>query len=221
MAPDIQEVDIDSVKPHPDNPRVGMLPAVVESIRKNGWHGALVVQKGTNYILAGNHRWLAAKSLGMRKVPVHYREVDDMTARRILLADNRTSDLAYYDEPKLQEQLALILESEPDHRDTVLEGTGYTPEDVSQMELALSAGEPMEWGSKGKPEDIEARYGVAGLRQVNVILNEEEYGRVIPVLKQIAADQHLDNNSEAILYLIEQYALKHPLATVEGEPDGS
>jgi hypothetical protein len=212
----IDWVDIDTVKPHPDNPRVGMLPAVVESIRKNGWHGALVVQKSTGHILAGNHRWLAAKSLGMRKVPVHVRDVDDATARRILLADNRTSDLAYYDEPKLQEQLALILAAEPDHKDTALEGTGYTPEDVQQMEMALAAGEPKEWGSLGTNEEARDRYDKSTIRQIGVILSAEEYDRVIPILKDILEEQGLDTISDAVLWLVEMHAKRHPPKATAG-----
>jgi hypothetical protein len=211
MSEDIKWEDIDAVQAHPDNPRVGMLPAVVESIRKNGWHGALVVQRSTGFILAGNHRWMAGKSLGLKRVPIHYMDVDDQTARRILLADNRTSDLAYYNEPKLQEQLALILADVPeDKKDEALEGTGYNADDVQQMEMALAAGEPREWGKDGTQDDARNRYDTGTTRQLNLVLTADEYERVIPILKDVLEEQGLDTISDAVLWLIEMHAKRHP-----------
>lgn len=58
-------VPIDSVRPHPQNPRRGNVDAIAQLIRANGFRGALVVQRSTGYILAGNPRWLAAKKAGL------------------------------------------------------------------------------------------------------------------------------------------------------------
>lgn len=41
-------------------------------------------------------------------VPVVWLDVDDATAKRIMLADNRTADLATYDEQILAEALASL-----------------------------------------------------------------------------------------------------------------
>ena len=67
-------------------------------------------------VLAGNHTLLAARELGWDEISVTFVEVDAEQARRILLVDNRTNDLAGYD---LQELVDLLAEL-PD-----LEGTGY------------------------------------------------------------------------------------------------
>jgi ParB-like chromosome segregation protein Spo0J len=63
----------------------------------NKQYRPIVVQKSTNKILAGNHTWLAAQSLGWEEIAVVYVDVDDVAAKRIVLADNRTNDLADYD----------------------------------------------------------------------------------------------------------------------------
>ena len=63
------ELPIDDVRPHPDNPRQGDIGAIVTMIREDGWHGTIVVQKSTGYILAGNHRWRAARLVGMTTIP--------------------------------------------------------------------------------------------------------------------------------------------------------
>jgi hypothetical protein len=91
-----EDVPVADLIPHPQNPRRGNVAAIVASIRANGWFGVLVVQRSTRYVLAGNHRLAAAVELGIEAEPVQWIDCDDRTALRILLADNRTSDLAHY-----------------------------------------------------------------------------------------------------------------------------
>ena len=97
----IENVDPATLNAHPDNPRRGNIDAIAESIRTNGWWGVIVAQTSTRRVLAGNHRLEAAKRLNMTSVPVHWLDVDDHAARRILLADNRAADLAAYDDATL------------------------------------------------------------------------------------------------------------------------
>jgi DNA modification methylase len=114
-------VAADRLTPHPDNPRRGNLAQLAESVEANGFYGAIVAQRSTGHVLAGNHRLLAARQQGLDQVPVVWLDVDDDRARRILLVDNRTNDLAAYDE----ESLLALLGDLPD-----LTGTGYTAEDL-------------------------------------------------------------------------------------------
>lgn len=109
-------VEVGRLKEHPQNPRRGNEQAIDESIEKNSWYGACVVQKSTQFILAGNHRYRVAKKRRAPYVPCLILDVDDQTAMRILLGDNRIADLGGYDE----ETLAACL----DGLET-LEGTGW------------------------------------------------------------------------------------------------
>jgi len=106
--------------------------AIVESIGHNGFFGALVVQKSTSHILAGNHRYLAAKAEHMSQVPVIWVDVDDQQALKILLADNRTNDIASYDDTALAELLAELSNT------AGLEGTGYSSEDLDELVSTLT-----------------------------------------------------------------------------------
>ena len=124
---DIATVPIDDLIRHPDTPRRGAIPAISASIEVNGWYGAVVAQSSTRHVLAGNHRMEAARRLGMTDLPVHWLDVDDATARRILLADNRTSDLATYDDAVL----AQLLESAAADDDLI--GTGYDGDDLDEL----------------------------------------------------------------------------------------
>jgi len=129
-------VPLDAIRTHPKNPRRGDIDAIAASIRANGFYGALVVQRSSGFILAGNHRFLAAKKLGFSSVPVLFVDVDDRVAEKILLADNRTSDLAEYDDEALAELLSSLAQ------DDELEGTGYDQAAVDALLDELSADAP-------------------------------------------------------------------------------
>jgi DNA modification methylase len=125
---------IDEVKPFGGNPRIGDVGLIAESLQANGQYRPIVVREGTYEILAGNHTWQAAKSLGWEKIWVALVDVDDETARRIVLVDNRANDVATYDEQALAELLASLDD---------LVGSGYSAEDVDTLLASLeTSGEP-------------------------------------------------------------------------------
>lgn len=111
--------------PHPQNAREGDVGAIHESIERNGFYGALVVQKSTGHVLKGNHTLRAAAHAGAKSLPVIEVDCDDETAMRILLADNRTSDLATYDTDAL---IAALKGVAPD-----LTGTGFDGDDLDAL----------------------------------------------------------------------------------------
>lgn len=127
-------VDIATLRPHPENPKNGDLEAIEESIATNGLYRPLyVTDEGT--ILAGNHTYAAALSLGAEQLPVLRLDVDTTQARRIMLADNRVADLGRYDDGLLLDLLAKIEDAEPDLGVT---GTGYTDDDLELLRLAAT-----------------------------------------------------------------------------------
>lgn len=132
-------VPIDSVRPHPRNPRAGDTAIIRDSIDINGWYGAIIVQESTGYILAGNHRYKAALQNGATMIPSIRISVTDEEAVRILLADNRTSDVATYDEELLSNFL-----SELSMTPLGLQGTGFDDNALAEMLHELSSAEGNE-----------------------------------------------------------------------------
>jgi ParB-like nuclease family protein len=127
--------DLDRVRPHPKNPRQGDVGMISQSIDKNGFYGGLIVQEKTGLILAGNHRWRAAKQAGLTQLPMIFVDVDDATALRILLADNRANDLASYDTAGLAAVLQeLGVEA--------MAGTGYDGDDLDKLLRDLAGTDP-------------------------------------------------------------------------------
>jgi site-specific DNA-methyltransferase (adenine-specific) len=100
------EIPISKLREHPDNPRRGRDDAVGASIEATGFFGAVIVHKRTRRVLAGNTRYRTMKAKGATTIPGFWVTCDDATAKRIMLADNRTSDLAAYDD----DLLALLLQ---------------------------------------------------------------------------------------------------------------
>ncbi|WP_147425436.1 ParB/RepB/Spo0J family partition protein [Bailinhaonella thermotolerans] len=123
-------VPTEQLEPHPDNPHRGDVGLIGESIERNGWYGATLVQRSRMRIIAGEHRWRAAQAKGLAMTPALLLDVDDDQALRIMLADNRISDYGHYDDPAL----AALLASLPD-----LAGTGWTPDDLADLDAALPA----------------------------------------------------------------------------------
>jgi len=64
-----ETVGIHTIRPHPRNPRKGDVDLIEESINENGFFDPIGVQKSTGFIIDGNHRWKAAKKLGMEIDP--------------------------------------------------------------------------------------------------------------------------------------------------------
>ena len=133
-----EKVAIDTIKPHPRNPRLGDIALIAESLEKNGQYSPIVVWEDT--IIAGTHTWKAAKSLGWKEVAITRYEGSEKDALRVLIADNRTSDIATYDNAYLLE----LLKSLPD-----LEGTGYDLQDIDDLD-GLGDG---EGGGVSQPKD--------------------------------------------------------------------
>lgn len=141
------------LNPYPGNARRGDVGMILESLTANGQYRPLVVREqedGALVVLAGNHTLAAMAAHGPGPCSLVTRHgdekrpcavchgkpwdpaaqiavyrCDDATARRIVLADNRTSDAGHYDDAALAE----LLES----MDGDLAGTGYTDTDLEDL----------------------------------------------------------------------------------------
>jgi ParB-like chromosome segregation protein Spo0J len=153
---DVRVVDIDSLIPWEPNPRDGDIGAISESLMVNGQYAPIVVQKSSNRILKGNHTWKAARWIGWNTIAVSMIDVDDAEAARIVLIDNRASDVAEYDGELLKRNL-LELSS--------FEGTGFSPDDVDEIFRGLST----------KPSRKAKRNFTAKFKEIKFTINREVF----------------------------------------------
>jgi rubrerythrin len=141
-----RDARIDSLLRHPDNAREGDVGAIAESIRAHGFFTVPLAQASTRRVLVGWHRIQAAREADMATIPrVAFVDCGDEEARRIVLVDNRTSDLAAYDQAKLAAVLRELAESGPDP-DVALAGTGF---DGDALDALLR-----DLGEQGGPKDF-------------------------------------------------------------------
>ena len=209
-------VPADKLSLFPGNPRRGDLLRITESLRTNGFYKPLVVQKSTLHILAGNQTFQAALELGIEKVPVTYVDVTDEQAKRIVLADNRTSDRAIYDDYLLAE-LLLTMED-------AFEGTAWTDDEVQDLFDSLEEAEippdpesNQDEGGEEDPEEedpegteLEGTYtetSEAGtspppeIRERVLVLTVEEDEQIGTTFERIMDQEGRETDSECILAL--------------------
>lgn len=122
-------VNIAELKFYPGNARRGDIDLIADSLSKLGQYKPIVANAdGT--ILAGNHTVMAAQRLGWETIDVHRVDVDDETAKRIVLVDNKANDQSTYD----VEELVNLLTELPN-----LDATGFTRDEVDDLLETLDA----------------------------------------------------------------------------------
>jgi ParB-like chromosome segregation protein Spo0J len=136
------------------NARRGNVDLIAESLSVNGQYKPIVVNVGTHTgraleVLAGNHTVQGARQLGWTMIDAVLVDVDRDAALRIALVDNRSNDLATYDDSAL---IALLQEV------NTLEGTGFDDGEIDRLLALLD--ESDEFGGDADSEDVAMNWGV-------------------------------------------------------------
>jgi len=203
LTQDYELVPVDRISTHPDNARKGSLDVIRESIRTNGFYGACVVQRSTGHILVGNHRYLAAVAEGLAEVPVVWVDKSDLDARRLLLVDNRSTDVSAYDEDLLSILLTAVSED-----DAGLAGTGYDDADLQALIAALDTdpATDLDYGillDDGKtPGERLQSWQDAGIRSLILPYPVSEYEGIVAALAKARTEHGVDTNAEAVKHLL-------------------
>lgn len=167
------------------NARIGNIDAIAESLEVNGQYKPIVINAGThtgrkNEVLVGNHTLSAALQLGWVEIQAVVVDVDNAGARRIVLVDNRTSDLAGYDNAALADLLAVA----------DLTGTGYDVADLAGLLDTMTPATDDEWadGFAKVPEGEQAVF------TVSFSLNAEQHAALSAALDRAAIDGEPEGN---------------------------
>lgn len=196
---------IDSLKPHPKNPRMGNVDAIAESLEANGQMKPIVC-KADGTIVAGNHTFKAAAKLGWTHVAALLLEMTDDQEAKYLLADNRVSDLAGYDLEVLQPMLAEMQEAGN------LAGTGFTADDVDDLTAEL--GKIAETTVAGGADHVEsgeqtaARYPSAAneggapatpMKEVTLVYPESQFDELAGYIAGLKKTWGIDATRDVVL----------------------
>lgn len=202
---------------YPGNARRGDVEAIRDSLRTLGQFRPLGVQASTGYVITGNHTMDAMLAEGWTDADVIVLDVDDATARKIVLADNRTSDLGGYDERAL---VALLRDLGDDN----LAGTGFDADDFDDLLASIEEADadhpPQEPtvlvpGGSGPAADdpnvrvtpsyseYEEQYSSRATRFMALNYPLPQYAWIVERLSKIADEESVDNFAEAVLRLVE------------------
>lgn len=197
-------VSVTDLVPYGQNPRRGSVEVIRESLSAHGQYRPIVVRRGTNEVLAGNHTLAAAIDLGWPEIAVTYVDVTDEEAARIVLVDNRAADHGDYDEATL---LGILRDLEAS--EAGLAGTGYADDDLDDLIALLSEAEPAvsagndssdkenAWESTDLKEYAE-RYEEQGRRLIVLDYDRAAYAAVTAGMDQLRAKYGEESNSAAV-----------------------
>lgn len=220
MAERIELWPIDRLIPYARNARQHpqeQIDAIARSIRELGFNNPILVD-GDDGILAGHGRLKAAIQIGMKEVPVvQLGHLSEGQRRAYVLVDNRTAEMARWDDGLLADEIArLEAEFELD-----FDGLGWSAEELDDLKAALEEAIPLaqtqdstfDPGGAASPADGEVkkdssynefleRYQNKTTRALMVEYPLEEYATLVEILGELRERWGLDTNAEVISKLL-------------------
>jgi ParB-like chromosome segregation protein Spo0J len=176
-------VSPDDLKRHPKNAKMHpeeQIEALCRFIRVSGWRQVVTVSNRSGFVVAGNARTVAARSLGCA-APVVYQDFESEADEvAYLLADNRLAELATTDDDILQTNLEF------------LNGAGFELETIG-FELEIENDHVFDPETSGE-EDEESRSSES-LSSVRVLMTDAVRGRVMKSLMDLQKEIGADNIS--------------------------
>lgn len=186
----IENVELDSLVPYENNPKVHtkeQIDAIARSIETVGFQRPILIDK-KNRVVAGHGRVAAMKQLGREVIPAHRLDLNDYeVALACVIMNKQTLDTAY-DNPKLMAAMELAYEH------------GFPFEDLG-METKLKS--LIATLGKADPQFEETQ---SYINQLIFYFKDEEYRDTIARLDKLMADKpEINNNTEAFIFLIKNY----------------
>jgi len=132
----VEDVPVDTLQFDPANVRKhpeANLAAIKASLSRFGQQKPIVVGTG-NVVVAGNGTLAAAKALGWRTVKAVRTTLAGAEATAFAIADNRTAELAEWDEASLHQQLAAIAIDDEE----LLAATGFDAKELAKLAAAAA-----------------------------------------------------------------------------------
>ncbi len=144
---------LDQLKPDPTNARRHshkQIRQIADSIRVFGFNVPILVDAELK-VIAGHGRLLACRELGRAEVPtINLEHLSPAQARAFMIADNRLTEIASWDDRLLGEQLRELSEL---NLDFSLEATGF---DMAEIDLLIEGASAMP---EPDPDDVPPSIG--------------------------------------------------------------
>ncbi len=172
---------IDQLVPWADNPRLNdqAVGDVADSIKRFGFASPIVARREDNMVIAGHTRLKAARALGLDRVPVRFVDLDPADAKLLALRDNKSGEIAEWDEVKVGAILAELKAEE-----AAVGQSGFSDDEIAGMieRAGIPQEEPDAMAEGANSELIPEKWQVAvdcesELDQVAFLERMESEGR--------------------------------------------
>jgi len=215
--------DMDKLILWEDNYNEGDVGLIIQLIKQYGFVGAIKVWKD-NQVRGGNHSLMALRAIKAEKdakAPANIKilnvngnehwlvpcaplnHLNETQAIAFAIADNRSAAKASQNDEMLFEYLER-LQSEDD---TLV--TGYDDDDY-EMLRRLMATEPvtMDTPSEGVSEAFDT-FMNSTIKQIVLYMDSKQFVETVERLSKIASAHGLENNTEVMLFLLNEYERTH------------
>jgi len=207
MKPKMIHKKISQLKPYEKNPRnnEAAVEAVAESIKQNGFVQPIVIDQ-KNRICIGHTRFLAAQLLELQEVPVIVKEMTEADFMRLNIADNKTGELADWDDDLLKEMI-LDLDAIGDD----LEIPGLDIEEIDSMIFSEVDAHEEARIKKEKEELNQSNKSVASKdssgpqSKMVFFMTAKQMIEVDAKLGAIRKEHNLDTDSDALLFALKDF----------------
>ena len=183
-------IPIGTIVPDPKNARAHNernIEVICNSLKEHGQDTPIVIEKGTNLLIKGHGRLMAAKLLGWTHIAAVAIEPSSATSRMSRsLVDNQSASLATWDYDSLMSSLNQLVEEDVD-----IEKIGFSQEDLVPLLAAQDNKQEEEKPKKKNPPPIKLTWDQRSVFDSALSSMREEYGAEISegrVLELICAD---------------------------------
>jgi ParB-like chromosome segregation protein Spo0J len=203
-------VPLQELVTHPANPRRGSVETIMESLKRFGQVRPIVVSHDDGMILAGNHTFLAAAELGWDKIACVMVDLPEDEATAYMLMDNRSGDLATWDDVGLAEVLADMAAKD------MIDATGFDLDDLEDLQAALdqvatTEVEEFQGDYTETAEDTASRWAdrnEGANREIVMLLPHEEYDKFMECVAMLMTHHEQTSQTRTIYLTVCEAAAK-------------
>ena len=183
----LQKLKLAQIKPYWRNPRnnITAVEAVKRSIEEYGYNSPILVDENF-VVIAGHTRLLALRDLGWKEAEVGVLSLSDEKAKAYRIADNKSAELATWDQEKLLQELREITKIET--LDVFFPGVDLS-EMISEDIGASSFSYPSEEKIQAAANNVETHF-----EEANAGYREGLYEVICPH----CSESHFINKSEVL-----------------------
>lgn len=212
----VQVVPLKQLHLDPKNARVHNernIDSIKESIMAFGQQKPVIIDK-ENKILAGNGFYMAAKSLGLKRIQVVISSLSANMAQAYAITDNRTGELSTFDNQILAGLITDL--SQDDKLMALLEGTipGFSRGETDNIMSLLNTEGKLEFQG-GETEDVELADdaddddNASHTRMVQLFMDGPQFDSYTKNVEFLAGVYGTDSSSDTVLQCLRRAVKRH------------